>query len=55
MNNLLKEFVSNEPRNFSFKIGKDLASSLSGFVAGIIVASIVWYTSILFLSDFFTK
>jgi hypothetical protein len=44
MNNLLKDFVSAEPRDYSFKIGHDLASSLSGFATGVVVASIVWYT-----------
>ncbi|HEY5587865.1 MAG TPA: hypothetical protein VIK86_02800 [Candidatus Paceibacterota bacterium] len=47
MNNLLKDFVSKEPRDFSFKIGRDLASSLSGFITGVIVTSIVWVTCVL--------
>jgi len=51
MNNLLKDFVSTEPRDYSFKIGHDLASALSGFATGVIVASIVWYTC----SPFFNK
>ena len=42
MNELLKDFVSEEERYFKFKIGKILASSLSGFIAGGIVASIIW-------------
>lgn len=42
MNKYLKDFVSEEDRYFSLKIGKMLASSLSGFVAGVIVASFVW-------------
>lgn len=49
MNNLLKDFVSKESRDFSFKIGRDLASSLSGFITGVVVASIIWYTCILIL------
>jgi hypothetical protein len=44
MKNLLKDFVSKEPRDFSFKVGRDLASSLSGFISGAIVASIIWIT-----------
>lgn len=43
MNKYLKDFASDEERNFQFKIGKVLASSLSGFIAGVIVASIVWW------------
>lgn len=27
---------------FDFKVGEQVASSLSGFVAGVIVASIIW-------------
>jgi len=42
----LKDFVSGEERHFQFKIGNMLASSLSGFIAGIIVASILWMTII---------
>ena len=42
MNKFLKDFVSEEERYFEFKIGKMLASSLSGFIAGSVVASIVW-------------
>lgn len=42
MNKLLADFVSGEERYFQFKIGKILASSLTGFVAGVIVASFFW-------------
>jgi len=36
------EFVSHERRKFKFRIGKLLASSFSGFLAGIIVAIIIF-------------
>ena len=42
-NDLTKDFVSNESRKYKFKMGGQLASSLSGFIAGVIVSSIVWY------------
>lgn len=42
MNSVVRDFVSEEPRTFRMKLGHALASSLSGFAAGIIVASIVW-------------
>lgn len=42
MNEFLKDFVSEEERYFKFKIGKMLASSLSGFVAGVVITSIFW-------------
>lgn len=36
----LEDFVSHDPKEFQFKIGKILASSLSGFIAGLLVATI---------------
>ena len=42
MNNITRDFVSNEKRNFTFKIGNTLASALSGFIAGIIGAIIIF-------------
>lgn len=42
MNNYLKEFTEEGPRDFNFKIGKILASSLSGFIAGVVLSSIIW-------------
>jgi len=41
-NSLFKDFISEEQRQFKFKIGKTLASSLSGFIAGAIFVSIFW-------------
>lgn len=38
----LRDFISKEPREFKFKLGKVLASPLSGFIAGAISASILW-------------
>ena len=42
MSDIARDFVSQEPRKFRFRMGKYLASSLTGFVVGVIVASIVW-------------
>ncbi|MDP3734923.1 MAG: hypothetical protein Q8R39_00655 [bacterium] len=36
------DFVSRESRVYRFKIGTVIASSLSGFIAGTLVASTVW-------------
>ncbi|MBU6500695.1 MAG: hypothetical protein KGJ89_03475 [Patescibacteria group bacterium] len=41
--NIPQDFVSQESRGFKFKIGRYIASSLSGFVAGVIAASIIWF------------
>lgn len=35
MSNLSRDFISNEQRDFKFHIGKTIASSLSGFIAGV--------------------
>lgn len=37
-----RDFVSEENRPFKFKIGRVLASSLSGFIAGTIFASLIF-------------
>jgi hypothetical protein len=38
------DFVSHDRKRFKWKIGKMLASSLSGFLAGIVVATIFFLT-----------
>ena len=42
LNSLARDFISEEQREFKFKIGKTLASALSGFIAGVIFSSIFW-------------
>ena len=42
MDELAKDFVSKEEREYRFKLGTVIASSLSGFLAGFISASIIW-------------
>jgi len=42
MGKVTRDFVSEEGREYKFKIGKLIASSLSGFVCGVLGASIVW-------------
>ncbi len=49
MAKILSEFVSKENRNYKFKLGRTIASSLAGFIAGAIVASIVWYVAFRFV------
>lgn len=39
---LLRDFVSEEKREFKYKLGRVIASGLSGLVVGIIAASIFW-------------
>ena len=42
MNKFTRDFISEENREYKYKIGGLIASSLSGFIAGAIVASIIW-------------
>ncbi|OHA47123.1 MAG: hypothetical protein A3A80_00995 [Candidatus Terrybacteria bacterium RIFCSPLOWO2_01_FULL_44_24] len=46
-NSLKNEFISVEPKEYKFKIGKTVASSLSGFVvgfiAGILATGLLWW------------
>jgi len=46
MDKILRDFVSKDPRQYRLKIGRSVASSLSGFVVGIISASIVWIVAL---------
>jgi len=41
MQGIARDFISEEPRKFMMKLGTTLASSLSGFIAGAIFASII--------------
>jgi len=41
---ITRDFISEEKRDFHWGIGKILASSLSGFIAGIIITLIVIYS-----------
>ena len=42
MQKVLRDFISDEKREYKYKLGQLVASGLSGFVAGIIAASIFW-------------
>jgi acid phosphatase family membrane protein YuiD len=44
---ITREFISKEPRRFHVRLGHRIASSLSGFTAGVIVASIIWILGII--------
>ncbi len=44
MNKLKEEFVCQEKKKFRFQIGRLFASGLSGFIAGVIFASIIFFT-----------
>jgi len=40
MKTISNDFISNDKKKFDWKFGKILASSLSGFIAGIIVSAL---------------
>ncbi len=42
MKKIKKDFISTEQRDFKWKIGTVIASSLSGFIVGFLVAVIVF-------------
>jgi hypothetical protein len=42
MNLIPKDFIVEDQREYRVKIGRVKASSLSGFLAGAITASIIW-------------
>jgi predicted PurR-regulated permease PerM len=41
MKNILRDFYSEEDRHYKFRIGSLKASSLSGFIAGVLFTSII--------------
>ncbi|MCK4805777.1 MAG: hypothetical protein KAS91_01155 [Candidatus Pacebacteria bacterium] len=49
LQNLSRDFISEEQRDFKFRIGETLASSLSGFIAGIIFTSVFLIIMFFFL------
>ncbi len=46
MAQLTRDFISREERDFKFKLGHTIASSLSGFIVGTIFASGIWILAI---------
>ena len=42
MKKIIRDFISEENREYKFRFGHLLASSLSGFIAGVVSATIVW-------------
>ena len=43
--NAIRDFVSYEPREYKFRIGTVVASSLSGFIAGATMVALLWLIS----------
>ncbi len=49
--NISEDFISKDQRNYKFKIGSVVASSLTGFVVGAIVASTIWAVGVNYMSS----
>jgi hypothetical protein len=47
----IREFISDEKRNYKLHIGSTIASSLAGVICGAIIASIVWYIAFKYTFD----
>lgn len=46
MTNLTSDFVAEGNKKFRFQIGRSMASALSGFIAGVAAASIIWWVAV---------
>ncbi len=44
MKKIFRDFVSTEQREYPMKIGRTVASSLTGFIVGAAAAHIIWVT-----------
>ena len=51
MEKLVREFISDDQRQYNFKLGQVVASALSGFIVGVIVASIIWMVAFYYINN----
>ena len=51
VNKFFRDFISKEKRTYNFQIGKILASSLAGFVAGALVATAILVTGFIIFNS----
>lgn len=49
MKKLFRDFVSYENREYPFRLGRTVASSLTGFIMGVIATNIIWTTTIKYI------
>lgn len=49
MAEIIRDFISDEKRNYKFKLGQMVASSLTGFIVGVVSASIIWMVALKYL------
>jgi hypothetical protein len=46
MNKLFRDFVSVENRHYPHKIGRTVASSLTGFIVGAAAVHLIWFSTV---------
>lgn len=47
-----RAFIADDRRVYRFKLGQVVASALSGFVVGVVSASIIWMVAIYYINNF---
>lgn len=47
----MRDFVSDEKRNYKIKIGSTVASSLAGVICGAVISSIIWYIAFQYIAN----
>lgn len=52
MHRLTRDFISQEQRQYSFKVGEVMASALTGFVVGVVTASVIWMLAMYYVNSF---
>jgi len=46
MNKIFRDFVSVENRHYPHKIGRTVASSLTGFIVGAAAVHLIWFSTV---------
>lgn len=46
MKKIFRDFVSMENRQYPMKLGKTVASSLTGFIVGAATAHLIWFSTV---------
>jgi hypothetical protein len=46
MKKIFEDFIVDDKREYKFKLGNLVASALTGFIVGVISASIFWYLTL---------
>lgn len=55
MKKYFRDFISTEQRDYKFKFGRTVASSLTGFVIGAVTTHIIWSAAFKQMYDIFAQ